>query len=631
MQGLANQYQRRYADACLTAAALMCVVGCGGSGGNMGPPPQAANTGVTLNFGGTASPGDTVSFSIAFASGDVPGHPVYLRLSLNGGPPSTDTAQVPSAGEEVEGSLFLSPQIPLGTLTLTVVLPVEKDSAVGRLTIVTRPPPPPVPNPAPALSVAFVQPATPAAFTQGSDNQLYLFSGLTDSLSVHATDAAGLSWIGWQFGSDVNTRDSVAATGTAATAEFAVMPPPSLIGNATTLAAFARSTDGTLHDTTLSVAGVGQYTDHPVMSALLNGAFHDLVYDPKRNFLYVSQGTQAAVAVISVATMSYAGSIALPAPPWGIDLVPSSDSLVAALANTADLAFVDLTNPAYPVTTSYLSALDGAAADTAQPFNTVLYPRVAADRRILLLLGGNGGGLGSFDLTTQTSGVYTAGSYGTVPERSGDGSLVMMPDVGGCWWSAYYAAVHTFALDPSTCGSVASPIYNGLQVSATQTGAYFTIGHTLYAASPGSPSGLSPVGQALIPDEPYDYSTLYGSAIASNAGAFYLAAPSICGGVSCANTAPGFYFKFTLTYPMSGTTILTPSMAELVDAPETPLRLVALPGAQSLLAVGPTKLMLFDLTRSTVPPSALHVSHRSQRAVARTQPRPLVELHWRVR
>jgi hypothetical protein len=61
------------------------------------------------------------------------------------------------------------------------------------------------------------------------------------------------------------------------------------------------------------------------------------------------------------------------------------------------------------------------------------------------------------------------------------------------------------------------------------------------------------------------------------------------------------------------------------------LRLVALPGDQSLLAVGQTKLMLFDLTRSTVPPSALHVSHRSHRAVARSQPRPLVELHWRVR
>jgi hypothetical protein len=324
-----------------------------------------------------------------------------------------------------------------------------------------------------------------------------------------------------------------------------------------------------------TVGGIADYLDRPVLSAPLAAAVQDMVYDAARQVLYLSEQGQPGIAVLSVPTMTYTTAIAVSTPPAGIDLVPSGDSLVVALANTDDLAFVDLTNAAHPMSQVHL---DGFAP------HTLVFPRVAQDRRILLVLGAQGGGVGDYNLTTATTDFYFDGADGSLPLRSGDGTIIVLRDVGRCGLGEYDVAQHKFNLYLSTCGER----FPG-QVSASQNGAHLNIGVQLFNA------GLASLGSVQIPDLPLTLGITDGAAVSNDGNDFYAAAPALCGGAACAPTAAGYYFRFSL----SSDATPTMTLREIVNTPETPAQLLPLPGGQVLLAIGPTKIMRFDLTHAS--------------------------------
>jgi hypothetical protein len=551
-----------------------------------------------------AYPGDTIAFAISFLSGDRQGDPLILRLSYDGGPPATDTSRVPPPGYDLKGNIGLAVNIPPGTLTLTVLLPVEGDSTSASLTIVARPPPPPPPS---FITAILVPPASPAVFTTSTSAQL-LLANIPSMLSIQASDNGGLAWIGWELGPPANVRDSVAASGAADSVGFPVSVPSSFVGSPLSVKAFLRTTDGTLHDTTLAIRGVGQYVDHPVTTAALSDTLKDAVYDAKRNVLYLSEAGHSSIAVLSVATMTYQAPITLPAQPWGIDLTPGNDTLVVALANTADLAFVDLTSASYPVTTTHIATFDGSPPDSTHPFNTVVYPRVAADGTVMLVLGNNTGGVGSFNLTTRAGAFYGSGANPTRPARSRDGSFIFLPDVVNCLISAYSAAAHAFATDPDSCGG-----YGGESGSVSANGAYFVWGTSLFASVPGMPSRRNYLGFIDVAASFVGYD---GVALSDDATAVYLAAHAQCGASACPATLPSFYLRFGLYEP--GVNLpLVQSFTEVVDAPETAGILLPTPDGHTLVGVGPTKVMAFDLTRSATPAAV-------RAARANHPPRPVV-------
>jgi hypothetical protein len=361
-------------------------------------------------------------------------------------------------------------------------------------------------------------------FTTSPFNRVIDFiSGKVDTVVITAVDSTGLAWVGWALGPPANLRDSAQADGTSAVKSFALAVPGGPDASPAALEIFARAQDGTLTDTMFTVGGIADYLDRPMTSAPLGAAIQDMVYDPKRQVVYLSEQGQSSIVVLSLPAMTYAAPIPLPSQPAGIDLVPTNDSLVVALANTDALAFVDLTSATHPTTRVTLGSF--------APY-TVLYPRVAQDRRILLVLGGQTGGVGDYDLATGMADFYFAGADGSVPVRSGDGSIVVLRDVARCGLGEYDATLHEFSVYLSTCGEQ----YPG-QVSASHTGAHLNIGVGLYNA------GLASLGSAQIPDLPITLGVTDGAAVSDGGDDFFVVAPALCGGTACAQTTPAYYFR----------------------------------------------------------------------------------------
>ena len=516
-----------------------------------------------------ASSGDSVGFSITFAFVDAPGDPVYLHNAFDTKPAMWDTLTVPPSQQTLTGVFVVPPDLPAGTLTVTVYMPNRHDSASAALRITPHPP-------TRSLAIVVKSPSTPAVFTTSPFNRvLDMIAGTVDTVVITAKDDAGVAWVGWALGPPANLRDSVPASGSSVVTSFPLTVPGGSDMSPGWLEVFSRSRDGTVIDTNFTVGGIAEYVDRPVRSVPLTSLVRDLVYDAKRGVVYLAEQGQSSVSVVSLATMTYGASVLLPGAPSGLDLVPSGDSLVVAIANTDDLVIVDLTGATHSTSTLHLDAL--------APY-TLVFPRVAMDGRVLLVLGAHGGAVGDYDLATGKAQLYDTTADGSAPVRSGDGSIVVMRDVGGCGLAEYDATTKAFSFYIETCGEQ----FLG-QVAASQNGARLNIGVELFNG------GLASLGSAQVPDAPLTLGLTDGAAISPSGNDFFVVAPSLCDGVACAQTAHGFYFRFALSADPA------PSMTlkEIVNAPETPAQLLPIPGDQALLAVGPTQLMLFDLTQSS--------------------------------
>jgi hypothetical protein len=292
-------------------AASLAMIGCSGS--STGPKPD---TGLALQLASTAaSPGDTVLFAITFAHGDTPGDALDLELRFDGGEPAVDTTRIPPGDSTLRIGLILPADFPNGTLTITVVLPNDRDSASAQLTV--RAALKPVLNP--NLGVDGGAPLFIGYMPLGD---VWLMAGGNDNVAIQATDSISLTWIGWTLGPPANMGDSIQVSGTLATWQTALAMPTALAGTAPELVEFARNAQGQRAELPLGPASIGAFLNRPAITATISGGVGDVAYDTKRGLLYLATANQKSVSVVGVPGLTSQPVIPLPGNPISLDLTP---------------------------------------------------------------------------------------------------------------------------------------------------------------------------------------------------------------------------------------------------------------------------------------------------------------------
>jgi hypothetical protein len=561
----------------------------------------------------SVSQGDTVGLGVSFTSGDTPGDPLYLEISFDGSRPAVDSLTIPPAPVNdpsqtpvaINGYLVIPAGLPDGQLTVTVVLPNQGDSASATITIKDRR--------APYFGGAFIVPGlTPNAFVndmQSYANVIDLVAGATDSVDVSAADNHSVAWVGWAFGSPSNARDSVAIAGPAIQASIPFTVPASLAGTTPTFSLFVRDSDGNMAVDSFGQVNVAPYVHHPIRTVAVDTEMNDIAYDAKRNVLYLSEAGHANVQVLSLASMTFQTPLALPAQPAGLDLTPGGDSLVVALANTGDLAFIALTGT--PTTSVVqLTSLDSVAGDSTTITAMAQSVRVAADGRVIVaalrtVSNVQSGAVVELDLTTGQNRIVYPGSEVALA-RSGDATRVLISGVVSYTQEAtlYDGVGHQYLPLSGQAGVFQT---SGIFMSATRTGTSYLVGNALFDGS------LNTIGVVQADNEPSSQG--YGSAISPSGTYVWLGGAG--GGCTygggpgpCALNTPGFYYRFQVPTMVRGQ---EGQLIEVADAPQAVTQIVALPGDQTLIGVGANMIMAFDLTSSTPGPVSARVASRTLR------------------
>lgn len=324
--------------------------------------------------------------------------------------------------------------------------------------------------------------------------------GDTLDFYAYAQDDNLLGWLVYQIGAPANVTDSAAALpGHAWDGITAHVPvKPSWVGQPV-LSVAVHDAAGLTSGTQSSAPGaVSIYpeVDLPATAPLsLSAGAGDMVYDEKRDLMYVGLPEINSIAVFSPATMTTQAPITLPGAPAGMDLSLSGDSLLVALPSAPAIAVIDLTHPTATPGVIHLTVLD--SAKSASP--TVLAPsglRVAANGKMLVFLTWqtqSGDQVAEVDLTSGAQRIRTdARQLATVYPywtsylgRTRDHARVFI--FAPCN-TLYDASTDTFASCHSTSFPDVTP--SGVTVDATGShvahGAYVTSGDLSASVGVGS-------------------------------------------------------------------------------------------------------------------------------------------------
>lgn len=164
----------------------------------------------------------------------------------------------------------------------------------------------------------------------------------------------------------------------------------------------------------------------PTTTFTLPAAVRDLVFDAKRNRVYLSEVNRSEVAVLSLATAQLKTPITLISPGSGLDLSHGGDSLLVVLGQSVFFSTVNLVS-------GQVDTVRLTMGSSQRPDNL----RVAANNNVLVTLTFSGTGYGgavlTYDLAAKTqqlrSDVGLLGGQVTerVPlVRSGDGQKVLL-------------------------------------------------------------------------------------------------------------------------------------------------------------------------------------------------------------
>lgn len=215
------------------------------------------------------------------------------------------------------------------------------------------------------------------------------------------------------------------------------------------------------------------------------GLASTLVYDSRRNVVYIGVQRAPEIAVLDVATMTYGSPIRLSAPASSFDLTTDGDSLIAAIPTTRSLAVISLATPGAPARVIPLTALDSAGSlyPGSRPEPSVI--SVAANGNALIVLS---------SVTTSGDRYLTADTRtgaqklrvdirGTSPytpfdmRASPDRASVVLPD-GGCT-RVYTSSSDTF----SGCSPLSANYGQWARLSFDASGRRFAYGNSVYDLS----------------------------------------------------------------------------------------------------------------------------------------------------
>ena len=186
-------------------------------------------------------------------------------------------------------------------------------------------------------------------------------------LLASAQDNIALGWLIYEIGPPANVIDSVPATPHATSMNFLtpITVGPGWFGPAL-LKVYARDAGGLTSNVLTSPTDSVRFypvVSRPTTTPLQLSPSHetkDIVYDAKRDLMYVAIATDPNIAVFSPSSMTLQTPITLPAAPGGMDLSLSGDSLLVAVPSTKSIAVVDLTHPSAPAAMIPLPVVDTA-------------------------------------------------------------------------------------------------------------------------------------------------------------------------------------------------------------------------------------------------------------------------------
>jgi hypothetical protein len=546
-----------------------------------------------LSFSETVvNPGDTVPFTLTLPGGIPANAPLVLTVAFDGRRGPSDTTTVPAAypvnpttGEATEyGDVFVPAGSADGTITLTVSLPQEQDSVSASFQVLD--------TQSPTVTANMTYGSLPAWIPM-TWSLPALFVGSTDTLSITASDNGGLAWVGFSIGAPANVRDSVSGQySPSGILNVTVTPPAAWLSATPAITAFAYDRDGHYTEDSLGKTTVAQHLTRPIRTATIDTATRRAVEDTKRQVVYFAVGDQAAIQVLSLSTMTYNAPIPLPATPVDVDVRPGGDSLVVALAHTADLAFVNLLTSPATVSVVHLNSLNGPGGDTTNLTDTVMSVRQASDGRVIVgAEGGSGppssntpfrGALAQFNPATGTDSLVYVDYYVTryALVRTGSGTKVLVANVNGGQFILYDAGAHAYN---GPMGSFPTWIP---YATADSDGSYYGIYDGLYSGTLGS-LGPSDIGNRIVGPKP--------ALLSASGTQFYV------------TTQFPYYVRFAQEpTALNGSTAGVLGVpVDIVDVPEQITAFVPLADTTSLLALGTDEAMVFDLTQSS--PSGSHV------------------------
>jgi hypothetical protein len=346
----------------------------------------------------------------------------------------------------------------------------------------------------PALSALYFPPAGTGipAYSSG-----YFFGGDSIPIWPLAADNHALNELSWEvLPEEVGLNGSLPLAGSRASPTILVHLPLEASG-AIQIRLRARDAVGLESEAISTAPGaihVYPTLDRPTASARVDGQTYGAIADTKRGVVYLLQSNAHRIAVLSLATMTVAGTIPLPASNFatGFDNTASGDSLVVVLPATGALGVIDLRESSPQTTVIPLELLD---PDKKQVPSQV---RVLSNGKAFVTLEGLGESafqLIDVDLATGEQHLRTdAGNGGQIIAAMGRSldHKVLVVNGGAGAFQRYDIATDHF-------GPGRSPKAGGLPV-LDATGQYVAVGFDIYDESLQYLRGVdSPVLPATVP------------------------------------------------------------------------------------------------------------------------------------
>jgi hypothetical protein len=335
-------------------------------------------------------------------------------------------------------------------------------------------------------------------------------------VALTASDDRKVLWAGYRLGPPANVGDSVRVAAKEHTGTFSIPVPASWSG-ASTLTVFARDALDRPFEVPAGTVRVIDAVRRPIQTVALGGMFTiatDIVYDAKRNALYLLEGEAGRIAVLALSTFTFSAPLPLPGPLPGsrrgeMDITPGGDSLVVPIANTS-IGFINL------VTGATSTAAIVSDVGTTQHIGET---NALANDKVLVFgswsgVGTSAAALWEYDLTTGTHRRRTdTGIGGNILSderaRSGDSRRFLLLEYAGACGHIYEAATSAF----SSCVRV--PFSRANTPTSTTTGDRWLVANVLLDGvlnviavlpSPASVRGaIAPDGSAAYYPTEYGY------------------------------------------------------------------------------------------------------------------------------
>jgi hypothetical protein len=267
-----------------------------------------------------------------------------------------------------------------------------------------------------------------------------------------ASDNYDLRTLVWEV-SPAGFRDSLRVSGRSASPWLKVPIRPAWTGPIQ-LRLYARDSVGLTSDTLASpLDSIRVYptVTRPSASTTVDGEIRDVAIDQRRGVIYLMQGNQWRIAVMSASTLTIAATVPLPAQGTDLDLTSGGDSLLVALPYERALGVIDLRQTPLAVTLLPITGLDTTIDQ--RPWSV----KTAANGKAFVLLQGSAPSayrLMEVDLGTGVQRLRTdAGDSGNVGgaaiQRSADHSTLILSS-GVTLFQRYDAATDAFGPRHST-------------------------------------------------------------------------------------------------------------------------------------------------------------------------------------